>query len=153
MPSYQRKLFDRDRLEILPLSRRKSKSRIESIAIDPDSPPPEIAVGRDRLEKIADAIIQAKRNNRPVILAFGAHVVKNGLGLVLRRMMQSGYVTHLASNGAGLIHDWEFAFQGESEEDVRVNVQQGQFGIWEETGKYINLALLVGRSDRDSGAG
>jgi hypothetical protein len=61
-------------------------------------------------------------------------------------MVEESFVTHLATNGAGSIHDWEFAFLGKSEEDVRVNVRQGQFGIWEETGKYINLALLVGAS-------
>jgi hypothetical protein len=88
-----------------------------------------------------------KRNNRAsIILAFGAHLIKNGLGLVLRRMTEEGFVTHLATNGAGSIHDWEFSFHGKSEEDVRVYVQQGQFGLWEETGKYINLALLVGAS-------
>jgi hypothetical protein len=50
----------------------------------------------------------------------------------------------LATNGAGIIHDWEFAFQGASSEDVRANVGQGQFGIWEETGFYLNLALVMG---------
>jgi len=50
----------------------------------------------------------------------------------------------LATNGAGIIHDWEIAFQGQTSEDVRKNVHCGQFGIWEETGFYINLALIVG---------
>ena len=59
-------------------------------------------------------------------------------------LMEEGWVTHLATNGAGIIHDWEFAFQGKSSEDVRENVKQGQFGIWDETGFYINLALIVG---------
>jgi hypothetical protein len=53
-------------------------------------------------------------------------------------------VTHFATNGAGVIHDWEFAFQGRSGEDVRRYVAEGQFGIWEETGAYINLAIAVG---------
>ncbi len=51
---------------------------------------------------------------------------------------------HLCTNGAGIIHDWEFAFQGHSSEDVRENVAVGEFGIWEETGFYINLALVIG---------
>ena len=58
--------------------------------------------------------------------------------------MEDGWVTHLSTNGAGIIHDWEFAFQGETSEDVRENVDKGQFGIWDETGYYINLALIVG---------
>jgi hypothetical protein len=79
-----------------------------------------------------------------VILAFGAHTIKNGLAPVLIALMEEGWLTHLATNGAGIIHDWEFAFNGESSEDVRENVSRGQFGIWEETGFYINLAIVVG---------
>jgi hypothetical protein len=63
---------------------------------------------------------------------------------VLIALLEEGWVTHLATNGAGIIHDWEFAFQGKSGEDVRKNVDKGQFGIWEETGFYINLAIAVG---------
>jgi len=135
--------FDRTQLKTLSLSSRKSKSSIESIAIDPDASPPAFDENYNLIEKIADAIVQAKKNHGSIILAFGAHLVKNGLGLVLRRMVEEKLVTHLATNGAGSIHDWEFAFHGKSEEDVRYYVQQGQFGMWEETGNYINLALLV----------
>ncbi|HEX9975171.1 MAG TPA: hypothetical protein VGD14_24170, partial [bacterium] len=138
--------FDRNKLKILTLSERKSKATIEKIAIDPDATPPLIDGFDQIIDIIASTIIQAKQDKRSVILAFGAHVIKNGLGSVLRRMIEEGFITHLATNGAGSIHDWEFAYHGKSEEDVRANVQQGQFGIWEETGKYINLALLVGAS-------
>jgi hypothetical protein len=79
-----------------------------------------------------------------VVLAFGAHTIKNGLAPVLIRLMEQNWVTHLATNGAGIIHDWEFAFQGASSEDVKGNVARGEFGIWQETGFYINLALVVG---------
>ena len=61
-----------------------------------------------------------------------------------RRLIERGWVTHLATNGAGVIHDWEFAFQGASSEDVRQGVERGEFGNWQETGYYINLALNVG---------
>jgi hypothetical protein len=139
-------LFDRTKIKTLPLSERKSKAIIEKIAIDPDSAPPPIEGYEEIINKIADAIFHAQEDKRSIIIAFGAHLIKNGLGLVLRSMIQEGFVTHLVTNGAGSIHDWEFAFHGKSEEDVRANVQLGQFGIWEETGKYINLALLVGGS-------
>ena len=62
----------------------------------------------------------------------------------LNALMEEGWVTHLSTNGAGIIHDWEFAFQGKSSEDVRENVELGQFGIWDHTGFNINLALIVG---------
>jgi hypothetical protein len=58
--------------------------------------------------------------------------------------MEQGWLTHLATNGAGIIHDWEFAYLGQSSEDVQANVARGEFGIWQETGFYINLAIVVG---------
>jgi len=79
-----------------------------------------------------------------VVCAFGAHTIKNGLGRVLGQLSKEGWITHLATNGAGVIHDWEFAYQGKSSEDVRANVQLGRFGTWDETGTYLNLALAVG---------
>ena len=78
------------------------------------------------------------------MLTFGAHTIKNGMAPTLIALMDEGWATHLSTNGAGIIHDWEFAFQGKSSEDVRENVEHGQFGIWQETGFYINLALIVG---------
>src|SRR5690606_21581351 len=78
------------------------------------------------------------------MLAFGAHTIKNGMGPTLIALMKEGWVTHLATNGAGIIHDWEFAYQGKSSEDVRENVDLGQFGIWDDTGLFINLAIIVG---------
>ena len=83
-------------------------------------------------------------SGRAVILAFGAHAIKNGLAPVLIRLAEAGWLTHLATNGAGVIHDWEFAYQGASSEDVRENLARGQFGLWQETGLYLNLALAVG---------
>ncbi|MBF0274627.1 MAG: hypothetical protein HQK84_05295, partial [Nitrospinae bacterium] len=78
------------------------------------------------------------------IIGYGAHLVRNGLGSVVTKMMEKEWVTHLMTNGAGTIHDFEFALMGKSTEDVRENIANGTFGIWEETGKYIHLALLVG---------
>jgi hypothetical protein len=78
------------------------------------------------------------------MLTFGAHTIKNGMAPTLIALMEEGWVTHLSTNGAGIIHDWEFAFQGKSSEDVRENVELGQFGIWDHTGFFINLALIVG---------
>ena len=78
------------------------------------------------------------------MITFGAHSIKNGLAPVFLQLVRDGWVTHLATNGAGIIHDWEFAFQGKSCENVELMVRDGKFGNWEETGFYINLALNVG---------
>ena len=63
---------------------------------------------------------------------------------MLIALVREGWLTHLAANGAGIIHDWELAYQGATSEDVRANIAVGEFGAWEETGRYLNLALLVG---------
>lgn len=137
--------FDRSRLHIKSLAERRNKVTIERDAISPSSiPQPLSAVAGEVLGECVAKIRAARAADRPVILAFGAHSIKNGLAPVLTALMEEGWVTLLATNGAGIIHDWEFAFLGASSEDVRANVDAGQFGIWEETGFYLNLALVVG---------
>ena len=86
------------------------------------------------------------------MLIYGAHLIKNGGQLLLNQMMERGWLSHLATNGAGTIHDWEFSFLGRSTESVRDNVAAGTFGTWDETGRYIHLALLAGGL-RDEGYG
>ena len=137
--------LDRSSLNIKSLTERASKLEIENMHIDPaaESALPDGA-GREIIDETVQRILQARDAGRPVMLAFGAHTIKNGLAPVLIRLIEDGWVTHLATNGAGIIHDWEFAYQGKSSEDVRANVAQGQFGIWEETGFNINLALVAG---------
>ncbi len=139
------KYFDRYEMDFYPLNTRISKVKIDEASIDPDAVSANIENRIiDRIKIIANEIISARRNNKSVILAFGAHTIKNGLGRIISALIKEGWITHLATNGAGVIHDWEFAYQGESSEDVRENVQDGKFGIWEETGLYINLALMAG---------
>jgi hypothetical protein len=132
-----------------PLSERRNKLRIEEIAVLPDSTPPDIAGReRDQIGKCAERMRAARKNGRPIMLTYGAHLIKNGLGPILAHMVETGWLTHLATNGAGSIHDWEFAFQGMSAEDVRENTALGRFGTWEETGRFINLAVSVGGAER-----
>jgi hypothetical protein len=78
------------------------------------------------------------------MLIYGAHLLRNGAALILDHLMAEGWITHLATNGAGTIHDWEYAFLGRSTESVEENVATGTFGTWEETGRNIHLALLAG---------
>ncbi len=139
------KQFDRSRLNILSLNERKNKVLIQRDAVLPGASAHSLSgTASDVLKECVTKVQAARQAGRPVILAFGAHSIKNGLAPVLIRLMEQGWVTLLATNGAGIIHDWEFAFQGESSEDVRANVSVGQFGIWQETGLYLNLALIVG---------
>ena len=137
--------LDRSKLKILPLGARQNKVRIERDAVQPDAVPRPLSPGGQRVMAETVARVRAARQaGRPVMLAFGAHSIKNGLAPVLIRLMEAGWLTHLATNGAGTIHDWEFSYLGRTEESVRENVATGTFGTWDETGRCINLALLSG---------
>ena len=74
------------------------------------------------------------------MLIYGAHLLRNGAAHILERMMAAGWLTHLATNGAGTIHDWEYAWFGASTESVEMNVASGRFGTWHETAINIHLA-------------
>lgn len=86
----------------------------------------------------------ARERHASVILLYGAHLVKNGLLDVVNALVNGGWITHLATNGAGTIHDWELAFLGRTEESVRANIPNGCFGTWDDTGRNLNLAILAG---------
>lgn len=128
-----------------PLNERANKVAFPKDCIDPDSSPESLSEMAEKVvSETAERIRKARRQDRPVMLTFGAHSIKNGLGLLLSRLTEEGWVTHLATNGAGIIHDWEIAFQGRTSEDVKGGVERGEFGNWQETGLYINLAIAVG---------
>jgi hypothetical protein len=137
--------MDRSLVRMKPLSERKNKVHIQRDHISSKTQPRNL---NDYDQKIileaAERIRNARANSKPVILSFGAHTIKNGLSLVLNDLMEGGWLTHLATNGAGIIHDWEFAFQGKSSEDVKGGVFRGEFGNSQETGFNINLALNIG---------
>ncbi len=138
-------MLDRSRLVTYPLRTRTNRVSIDSSAVDPDAEPPRLAPQTAAgVRELASRIRAARERGRPRMIAFGAHTIKNGAGPLLARMIEEGWITLLSTNGAGIIHDWEFAFQGESSEHVAQNVATGRFGLWEETGRYLNLALAVG---------
>jgi hypothetical protein len=81
------------------------------------------------------------------MLIYGAHLLRNGAAQILERMMARGWLTHLATNGAGTIHDWEYAWFGASTESVEMNVATGTFGTWHETATNIHRAVMAGALD------
>jgi hypothetical protein len=132
--------LDLTQLRTQSLAERKSLLRVEDILVAPDSPAPRI----EAAEKAAEAVRAARGRGAAVILMYGAHLLRNGAALIITELMRRGWVTHLATNGAGSIHDWEFAWLGRSCEGVEENVAAGTFGAWEETGRNLHLALLAG---------
>lgn len=138
-------MFDRSTLTFKSLLERKNKVFIERDHIPISQKPKDNSdYFLNAVEEVTTRIKIAKKNNAPVMLTFGAHTIKNGMGPTIIKLMEDGWITHLATNGAGIIHDWEFSFIGQSSEDVKANVTNGEFGTWDETGRLINLALIVG---------
>jgi hypothetical protein len=137
--------LDLSKLKLLPLSQRRSLCAIDDILVNPDSPPPACPPAiTAAIAECAQNIRSAREAGAAVMLIFGAHLLRNGASLILDRLMARGWVSHLATNGAASIHDWEFSFQGRSTENVEENVALGAFGAWDETGRNIHIALLAG---------
>lgn len=140
--------IDARTLTVFPLSERKSLTRIVDVAVAEDaelaSLPEALA---QQVQKVCERIRTAKMKNAGIMLTYGAHLIKNGGGPLLTRLIEQERLSHLATQGAGVIHDWEFAFHGMSTESVRENAPVGRFGSWDETGRWINLALTVGASE------
>jgi len=103
-------------------------------------------------EELVRRVAAAKAHGRPVIVSFGAHVIKNGLSRYLIALMREGFVTHIASNGAGSVHDFELCYLGGTSEDVPTAIEDGSFGMWEETCRWMNEAIRRG-ADKKIGYG
>ncbi len=137
--------LDLSKLKVFPLSERKSLTKIQELLLEPGSAPKELTPPQmEAVEQCAHAVLAARKRDAGVMLIYGAHLIRNGAGLILNEMMARGWLTHLATNGAGTIHDWEYAATGKSTESVEDNVKSGSFGTWAETGRNIHLALYAG---------
>jgi len=105
------------------------------------------------LKDAARAIVRAHRKGKPVVAGFGGHVVKVGLGPILIDLVQRGVITALATNGAGVIHDFELAYAGKTSEDVDSTLGEGTFGFAAETGRIINECVRNAASENDLSLG
>lgn len=104
---------------------------------------PRILAAND-FRSVVAALEKSRARNRQIIWGLGGHVIKVGLGPVLIDLLERGYVTAVALNGAALIHDFEVALAGATSEDVPAALGRGQFGMAEETGRFINEAIAAG---------
>ena len=104
---------------------------------------PRILVGND-FRAVVDATVAAVRNQRPVLVMMGAHPIKCGLTPILVHLMERGVISAVAFNGAGAIHDFELALTGQTSEDVQHGLDDGSFGMADETGRLMNRALAEG---------
>jgi len=144
--------FDLSGIRTYPLASRRSKANAADFAT-PYVPGsgirgwieslPRILAGSDFAE-VVDAIAAARAGARTLLWGIGAHVVKTGLGPVLIDLMERGFVSAVATNGAAIIHDFELAVSGATSEEVEEALGPGRFGMATETGQLLNGAINEG---------
>jgi hypothetical protein len=140
--------LDLSKLKVFPLAERHSLTRADEIVIEPDAAAKPCSEKNEvAIRECARTIRAARARGAAVMLIYGAHLLRNGAAKILERMMGHKWLTHLATNGAGTIHDWEYAWFGASTESVEMNVGNGTFGTWDETARNIHLALMAGALD------
>ena len=154
------KKIDPSKIKTYSLKGRESKVRIGDSSrphkkgasfLDFFSSLPDILASR-HLKDVAAAVVQARKDKRPVMLGMGAHAIKVGLSPVIIDLMEKGVITSLAVNGAGIIHDFELAFVGRTSEDVDREILSGAFGMAEETGSMLNQAIRSASANEGIGA-
>jgi hypothetical protein len=156
MSKYSVSPIDLSALKTVPLKARGGKVRVADFA----SPYrkgatiagwldslPHILAG-DSLRAVVNAIAAARARGRAIVWGLGGHVIKCGLAPVLIDLIERGYATAFAMNGAAAIHDFEIALAGHTSEDVEAVLPDGRFGAAEETGREMNEAIAAG--DRDA---
>jgi hypothetical protein len=124
--------FDRSRLRIQPLADRQHDLDL-SVLLPLDAPPGQF--DHPALPLLGRRLVEARQRGASRILLMGAHVLRAGVARHLIDLMERRLLTHIAMNGAGPIHDWEFALIGATTESVARYIQTGEFGLWEETGR------------------
>ncbi|MDR1530660.1 MAG: hypothetical protein LBS62_00460 [Clostridiales bacterium] len=122
------------------------KNQVQLSDLLPLDVPADITVLSDELRELSRAVKTAGANSAPVIMFMGAHVIKCGLSLFIIDLIRRGFITHIAGNGAVSIHDFELAYLGATSEDVPRAIEDGSFGMWEETGGWMNSAIIQGHA-------
>jgi hypothetical protein len=143
---------DLSKIRTVPIARRANKVRSEDLAKPPANDRsfkaflnalPDVLEARS-FNAVVDAVVTAARNHRDVFCMLGGHVVKTGLAPILIDLMRRRIITHLASNGSAVIHDYEMARFGGTSEDVEAGLAEGTFGMADETGREMNEAIRAG---------
>ncbi len=125
-----------------------SRNRKNLVSIDtlltPGKDPVPPWDGGEEFEELVSRIKKARDEGRMIIFSMGAHVIKNSLSRYLIELMKLGFIKHISGNGACSIHDFELAYLGGTSEDVPTALEDGSFGMWEETGRWMNEAIISG---------
>lgn len=155
MSRYKDRPLSPSGLKTYPLRSRPSQVEVKHFARVPDPRAPmgafldslpDILAGAD-FKALVEALRRARRLRKAVLIGLGAHVIKVGLSPVLIDLMERGWVSGFALNGAGIIHDFEIALAGCTSEDVSQQVRRGRFGMARETGEMLNEAINRGAAE------
>jgi hypothetical protein len=130
-------LFDRSRLVLRPLDEREHDMHLDYVLALDASVEPYVHAN---LPLLIERVAAARAAGHPVILMMGAHVIKQGCSRFVCAMLRQGMITHVAGNGACIIHDYELARIGASTESVARYIREGQFGLWREDGEINRIA-------------
>ncbi|MFN7926729.1 MAG: hypothetical protein U0Y68_02095 [Blastocatellia bacterium] len=157
MSVYESQPIDLSQLSTYPLNSRHSKVTVKDFARPLSDEQAQAAsallnslpdiLAAQSLRAVANAIVNAKAKRRARLWGAGGHVIKTGLAPILIDLIERGFVTAIALNGSGVIHDFEIAVIGSTSEDVDEALGQGAFGMAEETGRMLNEAIQQGARD------
>jgi hypothetical protein len=151
--------IDLSKIKTYSIKDRESKESLEDAASIPSSDSvagllaslPDVLKARD-FRELVQALLKARDAKRTIVWMVGAHVVKCGLTPVLADLAEKGFITHLATNGAAAIHDFELAYHGETSEDVTDTIKDGSFGMADETGRFLSETMKMA-VEKDKGYG
>ena len=140
------KTLNRSELHIPPLDERDHDLDLSVML-----PLEVVPITDDTLLAVAKRISQAKKNGAPIVFMMGAHVIRAGVQRYLIDLMERGYLSCIAMNGACVIHDYEFSLIGQTTESVSRYINEGQFGLWKETGQINEIVNQAARQDMGLG--
>ena len=141
-------IFDRTKLKIKPLKERSHDINLDGIQRLENK-----KCDNEALRNVALRIVGATKKGKGIILMMGAHTIRSGVQHYIIDLMERGYISCVAMNGGGMIHDFEFALIGATTEKVARYVNEGQFGLWKETGRINDIINQAFREENTIGMG
>ena len=130
-----------NKIKTISIKQRKNKVKLSDLVKPENS---KVIINSKDFDELTEQIVNAHKNKKQIIMMIGAHVIKVGMSLLIIDLMKKGIIKHIAMNGAGPIHDFELALIGETSEYVEKTIEDGTFGMIEETGSILNEAINEG---------
>jgi hypothetical protein len=156
------KEIDLQKIKTYSISKRKSKTEVSNFAgiCQKNSGMSQLleslpkCLKANEFKKLLKAIYLARKKEKPIIFMLGAHIIKCGLSPIIIDLMENHFISSIALNGAGAIHDFEISFWGKTSEEVEDTLHQGKFGMALETSWFFNqISACAGKNELGLGEG